>query len=119
MPQLAHPGAQQQSARPPLQARLQVRSTSNQIIATVIVWQYVFSTFPYFFPQERGANDGSPLPPQLLRAYIRYARAYCRPVLSDAAKSVLQDFYVQLRSAAVGTDGIPITVVGAASTLLT
>lgn len=60
--------------------------------------------------QARGAQDGNPLPTQLLRVYIEYARAYCRPVLSDAAKTVLQDFYVQLRSTAVGTDGIPITV---------
>lgn len=60
--------------------------------------------------QARGAHDGNPLPTQLLRVYIEYARAYCRPVLSDAAKAVLQDFYVQLRSSAVGTEGIPITV---------
>lgn len=60
--------------------------------------------------QDRGSTESTPLPTELLRVYIEYARAYCKPTLTDEAKAVLQAFYVQLRTAAVGTEGIPITV---------
>ena len=38
-----------------------------------------------------------PLPVQLLRKYIAYARQYVRPRLSDEACEVLQAFYLKLR----------------------
>jgi hypothetical protein len=37
-----------------------------------------------------GGGEEAPLPPQLLRKYIAYARAHVMPVLSDEAKDVLQ-----------------------------
>lgn len=36
--------------------------------------------------------------PDLLRRYIAYARQNCFPVMSDEAKDVLQEYYVNLRS---------------------
>ncbi|CAM6118553.1 unnamed protein product [Calypogeia fissa] len=53
-------------------------------------------------------RDFEPLPPQLLRKYIAYARQYVFPRLSDEASAVLKEFYLQLRKNA-GADGTPIT----------
>jgi DNA helicase MCM8 len=52
-----------------------------------------------------------PLPPSLFRQYIAYAKAYVHPELSEAAKSVLQDFYLTLRKGAheQAADTTPIT----------
>ena len=50
------------------------------------------------------------LPPQLLRKYIAYARQYCHPRLSDAAREVLQAFYLHLRQQAAPGSSTPVTV---------
>jgi DNA helicase MCM8 len=52
-----------------------------------------------------------PLPPSLFRQYIAYAKAYVHPELSEAAKSVLQEFYLTLRKGAheQAADTTPIT----------
>ncbi|CAL8468614.1 g8154 [Coccomyxa elongata] len=56
------------------------------------------------------AADEDPVPPQLLRKYIAYARAHVHPVLSNDAKQVLKEFYLELRRKAVGSvDSAPIT----------
>lgn len=61
------------------------------------------------------AAGGQPLPQQLLRKYIAYARAHVQPALSDAAKEALQAFYLQLRADSAapmgggGAGGAPIT----------
>ncbi|KZX11000.1 minichromosome maintenance protein MCM [Methanobrevibacter filiformis] len=48
--------------------------------------------------------------PELLRKYIAYARNNVKPVLTDEANSVLEDFYVNMRSSAVDEDSpVPIT----------
>ncbi len=54
--------------------------------------------------------------PQLLRKYIIYARRYIRPRLSPAAKRLIEDFFVEMRSTALSSyDGqqgqmpIPVT----------
>lgn len=54
-------------------------------------------------------ND--PLPPVLFRDYIAYARTHVNPSLTEGAKRVLQDFYLELRRAAhaQGADTTPIT----------
>ena len=46
-----------------------------------------------------GAEGGSeaPFPPAMLKKYIAHARRTVRPALSDAALSVLEDFYVRVR----------------------
>eukprot|EP00166_Cyanidium_caldarium_P003303 ctg_321.g96 len=41
-----------------------------------------------------------PLPPSLLRQFIRYARLHVHPRLGDEAKHVLRTFYLQLRRSA-------------------
>ncbi|MCI4346444.1 MAG: hypothetical protein L3K07_06805, partial [Thermoplasmata archaeon] len=41
--------------------------------------------------------EGAAFPPEFLRKYIAYARRNIRPVLSDAALRVIEDFYVLIR----------------------
>ena len=50
-----------------------------------------------------------PLPPDMLRKYIAYAKQYCRPTLSRAACEVLQTFYLELRQKGQMCDSTPIT----------
>jgi DNA helicase MCM8 len=49
------------------------------------------------------------LPANLMRKYIAYARRYCHPVLSPAAATVLQDFYIDLRRRHGDDETTPIT----------
>ena len=53
----------------------------------------------------------TPLPADLIRDYIAYAREYCKPKLTPEASKVLQDYYMQLRFPEGGrTQGtVPIT----------
>ncbi len=39
----------------------------------------------------------NPLPADLVRDYITYAREYCRPKLTAEAAAVLKDYYMELR----------------------
>ncbi|KAJ8894051.1 hypothetical protein PR048_006661 [Dryococelus australis] len=50
-----------------------------------------------------------PVPHQLLRKYVGYARKYVRPRLTPAAANVLQTFYLELRRQHQSGDGTPIT----------
>lgn len=50
-----------------------------------------------------------PLPHQLLRKYVGYARHYVSPKLSIEAAQVLQEFYLELRRQNQGPDSTPIT----------
>ncbi|POO01589.1 Mini-chromosome maintenance protein [Trema orientale] len=54
-------------------------------------------------------NDFAPLPVQLLRKYIAYARTFIFPRMSKAAAEILQKFYLQLRDHATSADSTPIT----------
>lgn len=54
------------------------------------------------------AEPFDPIPHQLLRKYICYARRYVNPRLSPAAAKVLQEFYLDLRQNHV-SEAIPIT----------
>ncbi|XP_072163403.1 DNA helicase MCM8-like [Diadema setosum] len=54
-------------------------------------------------------EDFDPIPPQLLRKYIAYARKYAHPKLIPEAASVLQNFYLELRRQHQGMDSTPIT----------
>ena len=48
--------------------------------------------------------------PDLLRKYVAYAKQSCFPRMTDEAKSVIQNFYTDLRSEGTGSDSpIPIT----------
>ncbi|KAM4089890.1 hypothetical protein ACJW30_09G018100 [Castanea mollissima] len=53
--------------------------------------------------------DFVPLPAQLLRKYIAYARTYVFPRMSKPAAEILQKFYLQLRDRNTSADGTPIT----------
>uniref|UniRef100_A0A3B4DI58 DNA helicase MCM8 n=1 Tax=Pygocentrus nattereri TaxID=42514 RepID=A0A3B4DI58_PYGNA len=50
-----------------------------------------------------------PIPHQLLRKYVGYARHYVHPSLSAEAAQVLQDFYLELRKQNQSADSTPIT----------
>ena len=55
-----------------------------------------------------------PLPADLVRDYIAYAREYCKPKLTGEAAAVLKEFYMELRYPTDGTrrnrnDTVPIT----------
>lgn len=59
----------------------------------------------------RNMRVRDPLPPQLFREYIAYAREHVHPTLTDGAKRVLQSFYLELRKAAYEktSDTTPVT----------
>ncbi|MBN3315226.1 MCM8 helicase, partial [Atractosteus spatula] len=50
-----------------------------------------------------------PIPHQMLRKYVGYARHYVHPTLTGEAAQVLQEFYLELRKQKYGADSIPIT----------
>ncbi|XP_030638296.1 LOW QUALITY PROTEIN: DNA helicase MCM8 [Chanos chanos] len=50
-----------------------------------------------------------PIPHQLLRKYVGYARHYVHPTLSAEAAKVLQDFYLELRKQNHSANSTPIT----------
>nr|CAD7462132.1 unnamed protein product [Timema tahoe] len=54
-------------------------------------------------------DDLDPIPHQLLRKYVSYARKYVHPVLSPEAAAVLQQFYLDLRRQHQSLDSTPIT----------
>jgi replicative DNA helicase Mcm len=48
--------------------------------------------------------------PELLRKYIAYAKRHCYPTMTDAAKTEIRDFYVQLRAKGTDEDApVPVT----------
>ena len=54
--------------------------------------------------------DDEPVPQQLLRKYIAYARQHCHPSLSTEAKVVLKTYYLHLRrQSAAEPCGLPVT----------
>ncbi|KAL6142008.1 hypothetical protein ACLB2K_060292 [Fragaria x ananassa] len=53
--------------------------------------------------------DFVPLPMQLLRKYIAYARTFVFPRMSKPAAEILQKFYLKLRDHATSADSTPIT----------
>jgi len=50
-----------------------------------------------------------PLPPEMLRKYLAFARHYCHPKLSRPACKILQGFYLELRRKGAEGDSTPIT----------
>ncbi|KAJ4704837.1 DNA helicase [Melia azedarach] len=54
-------------------------------------------------------SDFVPLPAQLLRKYIAYARTFVFPRMTKPAAEILQKFYLQLRDHSTSADGTPIT----------
>lgn len=54
-------------------------------------------------------SEFRPLPLELLRKYIRYARKFCFPTVSVAATTELKKFYSEMRTAPRGIDSVPVT----------
>lgn len=54
-------------------------------------------------------NSFDPIPHQLLRKYISYARKHVKPTLSIEAGEVLQEFYLSLRKNYKSSDHTPVT----------
>ncbi|KAK7285096.1 hypothetical protein RJT34_19855 [Clitoria ternatea] len=54
-------------------------------------------------------SDFVPLPVQLLRKYIAYARSFVFPRMTKPAAEILQEFYLKLRDHNTSADGTPIT----------
>lgn len=59
----------------------------------------------------QGMRVTDPLPPSLFREYVSYARTHVHPTLTEGAKRVLQEFYLELRRAAKAqaADTTPVT----------
>lgn len=58
------------------------------------------------------AQTQKPIPCDILKDYITYAREYCRPKMTQEAASVLKDYFMTLRYPSGGihrNDSIPIT----------
>jgi DNA helicase MCM8 len=58
------------------------------------------------------SSFNEPLPADLVRDYIAYAREYCKPKLTSEASKVLQEYYLNLRHPVDGRqrqDSVPIT----------
>ena len=88
--------------------------------------QYILNTHckshPYADPEERMANQApnlddlgwlqsnEPLPHEVLRKYVVYARNTCHPRINKIDKEKVVDFYTQLRQAAMRSGGLPLTV---------
>lgn len=56
-----------------------------------------------------GIDDFDPIPHQLLRKYICYARKYVRPKITNGAAQIIQQFYLDLRLKHQNQDSTPIT----------
>ncbi|CAL4067285.1 unnamed protein product, partial [Meganyctiphanes norvegica] len=56
-----------------------------------------------------GDEDFDPIPHQLLRKYICYARKYVQPRLTSGAAQIIQQFYLDLRQKHQNGDSTPIT----------
>lgn len=54
-------------------------------------------------------SDFQPLPVEILRKYILYARKYCFPTISPEANEVLKNFYTEMRTTRRGIDSVPVT----------
>ena len=52
----------------------------------------------------------NPLPAQLVKRYVAYAKEYCHPALAHDAKLLLKEFYLELRKQAAVSPSIPVTV---------
>lgn len=53
--------------------------------------------------------DFQPLPVDILRKYIMYARKFCFPTISKEACIELKNFYTEMRTTRHGIDSVPVT----------
>lgn len=78
--------------------------------------EHILNTHQEGARRERGesVSDGSEstpeISPEVLRSYIAYAQQECTPVLTDAAKKRLKEFYVNVRAKGADADApVPTT----------
>ncbi len=59
-----------------------------------------------------GAPEGvkPPIEPELLRKYIAYARKYVKPVLTEEARKMIEDFFVEMRRKSLEVPDAPIAI---------
>lgn len=58
----------------------------------------------------KSTNDNfTPLPMDIMRKYILYARKNCFPTISSEASEELQKFYGEMRTTRPGIDSVPVT----------
>ncbi|HIP56582.1 MAG TPA: minichromosome maintenance protein MCM [Ignisphaera aggregans] len=59
-----------------------------------------------------GAPEGvkPPIEPELLRKYIAYARKYVRPVLTEEARRLIEEFFVEMRKRSLEVPDAPIAI---------
>jgi len=57
-----------------------------------------------------GVAAKPPIPPDLLRKYISYARARIHPRLTEEAKNHLRQFYLKMREMSAGGEGTPVAI---------
>ena len=90
---------QRRGARPPTMSASQSSAADAQAHETVIE------------RLDRTAVDHAhdPLPIELMRKYIAYAREHVHPRLSAAAAGVLQTHYLEMRASAHSGDSVPVT----------
>lgn len=77
--------------------------------------QHIFNLHANISSQAVQLADQNIIPLEKLKRYIRYCRSTCHPVLTSAAAKKLENFYLEVRSAARSDtrkrrDQIPITV---------
>ena len=58
----------------------------------------------------RGGPVMPPIPPEILRKYVSYARSKVYPRLSEEAAEHLKQFYLKMREASQGAEGSPIAI---------
>ncbi|RLI33650.1 Minichromosome maintenance protein MCM [Candidatus Bathyarchaeota archaeon] len=58
----------------------------------------------------RGGPATPPIPPELLRKYVSYARSKVFPRLSEEAARHLKEFYLKMRELSQGAEGSPIAI---------
>lgn len=54
-------------------------------------------------------SEFQPVPPEIIRKYILYARKFCFPSLSAEATEELKRFYSEMRTTRRGLDSVPVT----------
>ncbi|MEM1622610.1 MAG: minichromosome maintenance protein MCM [Sulfolobales archaeon] len=50
------------------------------------------------------------IPPDLLRKYIAYARKYVKPKLTDEAKRIIENYYIELRKRSAADPNAPLAI---------
>ncbi|MCX8208798.1 MAG: minichromosome maintenance protein MCM [Sulfolobales archaeon] len=50
------------------------------------------------------------IPPDLLRKYIAYARKYVKPKITEEAKKIIENYYIELRKRSAADPNVPLAI---------